>query len=485
MFPVKRRREQDHENPYTSKKGHGKDFLSLERQNPHLEAPKDYLKDRLDNWYEAKRMEIMETPGVSNIQKQSMLIALDFDYFKEEKTSINNEENEEFVKDFIKWLRYEDPDNRSDPRYVRDKEAELGKYGATVRKGPLNLMGQKDWLNTFVYKKDALKRKLATLYGGPNRYHNWHLYHGWLFYKYILRGVKGEDEKSFLSDIQNLYNFEKRLEEPASKRPSGYEHSNPLAKLEKYPFKDEPKIKSDIKRDDDDDFSEPDDNDDDDDDRGKNDNQAVVDKLDDVIKAVQDQNKKADKAMTQAIQQLTAAVQAMVPPPAASEPQQQQPEPAQQAAAPEPEADDDSYSPISQVVPPEPLSPDVKRVQTEPEPAQQGAPATLPQTLANTYTKHISTANTPKGKKKMSVTFLTQLENAMENTPESERVLDADTLKIIEEAKKHLKGKKNVPATPVLDRLRPSPEPTSIYTPDSTQKHSKKGTKHRTRDTQA
>lgn len=233
MFPVKRKREEDHQNPYLSKKQHGKDYLTLEKQLPDLQARKEFLKQKMDEWYNNKRTQITGDTTLSSEEKTAQLTALDFDYFKEEKVEFLETTNEEFVKDFIDWLQYKDPDSPRNPKYVRHKEAELGKYGATVRREALNLTGQKEWLNGFVYKKDALKRKLAVLYGGPNKWFNWNLYHGWLFYKYVLRGVDGTNEKMFLSDIQDLYDFENRVDRPADKRQKrGQEHTNPLAELE-------------------------------------------------------------------------------------------------------------------------------------------------------------------------------------------------------------------------------------------------------------
>lgn len=233
MFPVKRKREEDHQNPYLSKKQHGKDYLTLEKQLPDLQARKEFLKQKMDEWYNNKRTQITGDTTLTSEEKTAQLTALDFDYFKEEKVEFLETTNEEFVKDFIDWLQYKDPTDRGNPKYVRHKEAELGKYGATVRREALNLTGQKEWLNGFVYKKDALKRKLAVLYGGPNKWFNWNLYHGWLFYKYVLRGVDGSDEKMFLSDIQDLYDFENRVDRPADKRQKrGQEHTNPLAELE-------------------------------------------------------------------------------------------------------------------------------------------------------------------------------------------------------------------------------------------------------------
>lgn len=187
MWPLKRKRAAFDHDALRHKSGISMNPLQKEGQTPNLEAHPDYLKKQLKEWKEKREHEIARS-AVSAEEKQAQLIALQFQVEMDEKQLFLDTENEKFVKEFIKWLQYRDPVNRRDEYYVRGTEAELAKYGATVRKGPLIVKGSEEWLNAYVDKASKYQKQLLKLRMGPHNAYEWNLYDAWLYYKYILHG---------------------------------------------------------------------------------------------------------------------------------------------------------------------------------------------------------------------------------------------------------------------------------------------------------
>lgn len=201
MFPLKRKRETEEIDPLISKKQNGKNPLELEVTIPELQPLQSMLDKKLQEWID-RQWEEVNNSDLAPEQKKARIHAIEFHSSINKQTAFMTNEKKRFVLDFIDWLQYKDPVDRTNPAYVRDVEAELARLGATKRQGPLDVEGKEEWLTQFVDKKYKWDKEILKLRLGPHSHHTWDLHDAWLFYKFILRG---EDfpQDGFLNDFDD------------------------------------------------------------------------------------------------------------------------------------------------------------------------------------------------------------------------------------------------------------------------------------------
>lgn len=221
MFPVKRKRDSDHQDPMLRKQGHSKikNPLELETQIEELQPIQQVLDDKVKAWQETQAQNILNDQSLSQEQKEAKLFAMEFHSSINKETQFLTTEKKKFVLDFIDWLQYQDPTDTTSPAYVRGIEEGLARLGATHRREPLDVKGKEEWLTNYIDKKQKYSRALLKLRMGPHSTHTWDLHDAWLYYKYILRGEKCPDD-GFLDDFDSYF-YNKWKNSPPPNNPGG------------------------------------------------------------------------------------------------------------------------------------------------------------------------------------------------------------------------------------------------------------------------
>lgn len=219
MFPIgKKRQPADH--PLLNKfSADGDNPIQAEQKNRLLEPQQLVLDKKLEEWMNKQWALLQADTSLGPEQRTARLHALEFHNSINKQTEFMTNEKKEFVLDFIDWLQYRDPTNETDPKHVRNIERHLGRLGATVRNGPLEVAGKEEWLSEFIDKKQKYSRDMLKLRMGPHNAKMWTLHDAWLYYKFILRGQKLPDE-GFLDDFDDYY-YNKFKTTPAPRPADG------------------------------------------------------------------------------------------------------------------------------------------------------------------------------------------------------------------------------------------------------------------------
>ena len=220
MFPIIGKKRTPAEHPLLNKfSADGDNPIQAEQKNRLLEPQQLVLDKKLEEWVNKQWALLQADASLSPEQRVARLHALEFHNSINKQTEFMTNEKKEFVLDFIDWLQYKDPENEADPKHVRNIERQLGKLGATVRNGPLDVAGKDEWLSEFIDKKQKYSRDILKLRMGPHNAKMWTLHDAWLYYKFILRGQKIPDE-SFLDDFDDYY-YNKFKTNPGPRLPGG------------------------------------------------------------------------------------------------------------------------------------------------------------------------------------------------------------------------------------------------------------------------